>query len=573
MTDIDLVVRGGTVLDGTGGDAFEADVAVSGGRIVAVGDIKGCGSHEIDAKGYIVTPGFVDMHTHYDGQVTWEDTTSPSSQHGVTSIVMGNCGVGFAPCRPADRDGLVGLMESVEEIPEIVMTEGVKWNWETFPEYLGALGGLQRDVDVAAQLPHCCLRVYVMGQRGIDREPATAEDLQQMTMLSREAMEAGALGFSTSRSIFHKERDGGEIPSTGADEAELHAIALGMKQANLGVLQAIIDFDEYEENVELLGRVAKQSGRPVSFTLAQLIDYPDAWRAALKVMDRANREGVSIKGQILGRPTGMLIGLDFTFNPFSLYPTVKSIAHLPLAEKVAFLRRPEVRARILSETPDEPLNPGLNYMKKFDWIFPLLDPPNYEPSLETSIGATARRQGIRPEEAAYDLMLEEEGHRAMLVAATNFNDGTLDIMLQMMKDDNTLIGLGDGGAHYGSACDAGNPTFMLMHWTRDRRGERLPVANVVRSLTSEPAQAMGLFDRGIIAPGFKGDLNVIDYDGLQLYAPRMVTDLPAGGRRVTQRADGYVATIVNGLVTYRHGEWTGERPGRLIRGAQGAPPV
>jgi N-acyl-D-amino-acid deacylase len=571
MSQFDLVVRGGQVVDGSGGDVFEADVAVLEGRIAQVGKVLARGREEIDARGHIVTPGFVDIHTHYDGQATWEDTTSPSSQHGVTTVVMGNCGVGFAPCKPEDRERLIYLMQGVEDIPEVVMTQGIPWKWESFPEYLDFLSSRRRDLDVVAQLPHSALRVYVMGQRAVDREPATAEDLAQMTRLSREAVEAGAIGFGTSLTIGHAYPNGAPIPTRNVDEKELHAIALGLRQANAGVLQAVFDFDDLEGEFGLLRRVAERSGRPLSFTLSQRIDQPEAWRTALGLIEDANRDGVDIKAQVLGRPTAILLGLDVSYNPFSLHPTYQKIAHLNLKDKVAALQRPEVKSAILSE---DPVSPPYHFMKKFqhfDLIFPLGDPPVYEPLPETSVAAQAKRRAMSPRELAYDLMLENKGCGILSLALNNFIDGNLDVNCQMLKNPNTLYGLGDGGAHYGLICDASASTFMLEYWTRKRVGEKLPLPDVVRRLSNANARAVRLLDRGVIAPGYKADLNIIDYDRLRLYPPAMTDDLPAGGRRLAQRADGYAATIVNGSVTYREGKATGARPGRLVRGEQAAP--
>ena len=570
---VDLVIRGGRVVDGTGCDPYEADVAISAGRIIAVGNVAENGRNEIDAKGLIVTPGFVDIHTHYDGQATWENTTAPSANHGVTSVVMGNCGVGFAPCRPQDREQLIRLMEGVEDIPEAVMTDGLPWDWETFPEYLDALDRRQGDVDIATQLPHSCLRVYVMGQRGLDREAATEDDRRQMTALAREAMLAGALGFSTSRTIFHRNRDGEPIPSKDVAEEELHAIALGLKQANRGVLQVLVDFDQMDENFGLLRRIAHQSGRPLSFTLSQTLDYPDEWRTGLALLSQANREGVPIKAQVIGRPTGLLLGLDLSFNPFSLHPGFQAIKDLPLADKVKILRQPDMRRRLLSEAPGEPPNPLLKFLQRFDAMYPLGDPPDYMPAAEKSLVNQAHKRGMRPEELAYELMLEDEGRQVLFIIVANYVDSSLTAAREMLTNEHTLLGLGDGGAHYGLICDAGFPSFMLSYWTRDRADGKLGLPDVVRRLSSDPANAVGLADRGVIAPGYKADLNVIDYQNLTLRAPRAVYDLPGGGRRLSQAADGYVATVVSGELTYQNGLATGARPGRLIRGPQAAPGV
>jgi len=570
--NFDLVIRNGNIADGTGKKIFQSDIAIADGCIAEVGKVVGKGREEIDASGLLVTPGFVDIHTHYDGQVTWESRTEPSSSHGVTTVVTGNCGVGFAPCRSEDRERLVHLMEGVEDIPEIVMTEGLPWNWESFPEYLDVVASRPHDVDIAAQLPHSCLRVFVMGERGANREPATAEDLAAMERLTEEAMRAGAIGVGTSRTLFHKDSTGAPIPTKDASELELYAIADGMMAAGHGVIEAVFDFGDMEQEFALLRRIAERSGRPISFSLAQTLGDPHAWKRALELLKETRREGLELKAQIMGRATGIVIGLDLSFNPFSLYPSYEALAGLPLKERVAQLRRPEVRAQILSERPGEPTYLLLRFLSQFDRMFPFDNPPNYEPPLETSIAAQAEAQGKRPEEVAYDFLLKDDGRTTLFVPFANYVDGNLDAALTMMKDENTLLGLADGGAHYGVICDAGYPTFMLQYWTRDRSiGEKLSVEAVVKALTSKNAEAMDLRDRGVVAPGYKADLNLIDYDRLTLHAPHVAYDLPAGGRRMKQKADGYVATIVNGVVTYREGNPTGALPGQLIRGPKPTP--
>lgn len=570
----DLVIRGGTVIDGSGHTGFVADVAVSGGRIVEVGKVAGHGTEEIEAYGQIVTPGFVDIHTHYDGQVTWEETTEPSSNHGVTTVVMGNCGVGFAPCRPKDRQALIHLMEGVEDVPEIVMAEGLPWNWETFPEYLDAVDSRSHDIDVAAQLPHSCLRVYVMGERALAGEDATPADLVKMRALSREAMEAGAIGFGTSRTIFHKSSQGADIPSRNARETEIQAIADGMNDAGHGVIEAIFDMENLDAEFEMFERVSRRSGRPVSFSLAQLESTPGEWRRALDKLDAANRAGLQMKGQVIGRPTGVLMGLDLSYNPLSLYPSYAEIASLPLDQRVEALRQPERRKRILSEASGGLTYPVLKFLSKFDTMFALDEPINYEPSPDRSLWAIAEQRGVPPLEVAYDMLIENEGHAVLIVMVANYVNGSLDPVLAMLKDDNTLLGLGDGGAHYGMVCDAGYPTFMLTHWARDReKGEKLSLARVVKGLSRDTAAAVGLLDRGLIKPGYKADLNVIDFDNLTLYPPRVAYDLPAGGRRLRQAADGYTATIVSGVVSRRNGEMTGKLVGKLVRGPQAEPAV
>jgi N-acyl-D-aspartate/D-glutamate deacylase len=567
----DLIIRNGTIVDGSGGATFEGDIAVSNGVIREIGPrIHGSGGQEIEAKGQLVTPGFVDIHTHYDGQVTWEEKTEPSASHGVTSAIMGNCGVGFAPCRPADRRGLLHLMEGVEDIPGVVMEKGIPWNWETFPEYLDAVEKRKRDINVGTLLPHACLRVYVMGNRGINRDDATADDLAQMSRLTEEALRAGALGFGTSRSVAHRDVNGVPIPTKSALESELHAIAAGIKAAGHGIFQANFDFVDLERDFPIAKAIAAKHGLPVTFAVGSTVQCPDGWKNVLGFVAQANKEGLNIRPQFSARPIGLLFGLDCSYNPFSLMPTYKKIEHLPLAQRVEALRNPETRARILAEKPDDTGYYLLTFLQMWEWMFKLGDPPNYEPSLNDSVASIAKRRRVAPLEVAYDMMLEEDGKAILFVTAVNFADGTLNSAVTMLKDKNLIIGLGDGGAHYGILCDGGYPTFMLTYWTRDRKGEKFSVEGMVKALTKEPAAVMGLNDRGLIKLGYRGDLNVIDYDKLHLHAPRATYDLPAGGRRLSQKANGYTATIVNGEVTYRNGVHTGALAGRLIRGPQHA---
>ncbi len=568
--EFDLVIRGGTVIDGSGGAPFEADVAVSGDRIVAVGHFSGSGREEIGAKGIAVMPGFVDIHTHYDGQVTWEDRLTPSSAHGVTTVVTGNCGVGFAPCRVEDHDRLIRLMEGVEDIPGIVLTEGVPWTWETFPEYLDSVEARPHDADIAAQLPHSALRVYVMGQRGADREQATEADLERMAELAREAMLAGAIGFGTSRTVNQRTSDGDPVFSRDAAESELRAIALALKSVGRGVLQVVPNFKgSISEEMAMYRRLVEVSGRPMSISVAQRHQTgTEEWRQVMELIEEANAAGVPLRAQVIGRPTGGFLGFELTTHPFSTHPSYQPIANLPLAEKVRVLRQPEFRKRLLSETPADPTDPMTAYKGQFAHMYPLGDPPNYEPAPETSVVALARQRGISPEEVAYDLLLERDGHAMLYIPMSNYAYGNLGPALAMMKDRNSVLGLGDGGAHCGFICDASYPTFMLTYWVRDRAGDRLSLPWVVKALSRDTAAAVGLEDRGIVAPGYKADLNIIDTDRLHLAAPEVVYDLPAGGRRLTQRADGYEATIVNGMVSYRDGAPTGKLPGRLVRGAQ-----
>ena len=569
----DLVIRGGTVADGSGGALREADVAVDAGRITAVGAVRGRGAEEFDARGLLVTPGFVDIHTHYDGQATWDARLAPSSRHGVTTAVMGNCGVGFAPCRPADHEVLVRLMEGVEDIPGVVLTEGLAWNWESFPEFLDALDARPHDIDFAAQLPHGALRVYVMGRRGADREDATGEDIAAMARLAREAVEAGALGFTTSRTLNHRTSEGDPTPTLTAGEDELMGIALALGAAGKGVLQVVSDFRAAEAEMAMLRRLCERSGRPLSVSLAQAERAPDAWKQLLAMIDEAAAAGLPMRAQVAGRPVGLMLGLDATLNPFVAHPSWREIADLPLAGKVERLRAADRRGRLLAERPATEHPFMVAVLQNFEKMFVLGDPPDYEQPPERSLGARARDRGLAPAELAYDLMLEDEGRAMLYFPFLNYAENSLEPSLAMMRNPNTVLGLGDGGAHLGTICDASFSTHMLTHWTRDRtRGERLPVETVVKWHTRDTAAAVGLLDRGLLAPGHRADLNVIDHAQLRLRAPRMVHDLPAGGRRLMQDAEGYRLAVVSGQITYRDGEATGALPGRLVRGARPAPP-
>lgn len=572
----DLLIRNGTIVDGSGGEPFVGDVAVRDGVIAAVGGhgtLSGAAAlREIDATGLLVTPGFIDLHTHYDGQAIWSERLTPSSAHGVTTVVMGNCGVGFAPCRQQDHDVLVDVMAGVEDIPGVVMTDGLPWIWETFPEYLDALEAGQRDIDVAAYLPHSPLRVYVMGQRGADREPATAEDLAKMRALAKEAMENGALGFASSRLMIHKTESGAPIPSYDAAREEIEEIARGVVDGGGGLLQFVPDIPAggYQPVLQTVFDVAEEVGLPVTFTLVVANLGDPTWPDAINMVEKANSAGGDITAQLLPRPIGLIIGLQLTANPFVLYPSYREIAHLPLSERVAEMRKPEVRARILADKPGAG-HPILYAAQMWDWIFPLDDNPNYEPDPADSIGARARARGVQPIEEAYDRMLDDDGRAVLLVATSNLQDNSLDTVGKLLHRDDVVLGLGDGGAHYGMICDASYSTYFLTHWARDRKSGRFTVAEAVRELTSVPARIAGLADRGRIAAGYKADLNVIDHSALRLHKPIIVHDLPAGGRRLDQTASGYVATVVSGEVIAENGTPTSARPGRLVRGRQVAP--
>ncbi|AYE94115.1 amidohydrolase [Mycobacterium paragordonae] len=569
----DLLIRNGTIVDGLGGEPYVGDVAVKDGLIAAVGAVNGAtATREIDATGLLVTPGFVDLHTHYDGQAIWSDRLTPSSAHGVTTVVVGNCGVGFAPCRQEDHDVLVDVMAGVEDIPGVVMTDGLPWSWETFPEYLDALESGKRDIDVAAYLPHSPLRVYVMGQRGADREPATPDDLARMRELATEAMEVGALGFASSRLTIHKTESGAPIPSYDAAREEIEEIARGVVDGGGGLLQFVPDIPAggYQPVLQTVFDVAEDVGLPVTFTLVVGNAGDPTWPDAITMVEKANAAGGDITAQLLPRPIGLIIGLQLTANPFVLYPSYREIAHLPLAERVAEMRKPEVRARILADKPGQG-HPILYVAQMWDWIFPLDDNPNYEPNPSDSIGARARARGVNPMEEAYDRLLDDDGRAMLLVATSNLEGNSLDTVGKLLHRDDVVLGLGDGGAHYGMICDASYSTYFLTHWARDRRSGRFSVAEAVRELTSVPARIAGLADRGRVAAGFKADLNVIDHAGLRLHKPVIAHDLPAGGRRLDQTAQGYVATVVSGEVIAENGVPTSARPGRLVRGRQPAP--
>lgn len=569
----DLVVRNGTVVDGTAGEPVEADVAVRQGRIAAVGRVVGAGREEIDAKGMVVTPGFVDIHTHYDGQVTWDDRFSPSSGHGVTTVVMGNCGVGFAPCRPQDRDTLIRVMEGVEDIPELVMRQGVPWNWQSFPEYLDALAARRCDIDFATQVPHAPLRVFVMGRRGVDREPATAADMAAMASMVEEGLEAGALGFTTSRSLFHRTPDGALTPTITAAEEELAAIARGMGRVNKGVIQLLDDFQDTTAQgateFAMLRRLVELSGRPLSFTLLDISLYPGRWETLLREVERANLDGLPIRGQVAARPVAVLYGLELSFHPFSTCPSYREIADLPLPQKLARLRDPAVKARLLVEEPVYSNPNMLAFMRNVGNMFVLGDPPDYTPPAEQRLDARATALGVSPLELAYDLLTSGDGRTILFHPGANYTDCSDANMAHMLRHRHTVMALGDGGAHYGLICDASYTTHALTYWTRDRKGERWPLAWTVQQLTDVPARTVGLGDRGRLVPGFKADINVIDLDRLGVAAPHPVHNLPGGGRRLEQKARGYRATIVGGEVTYRDGTFTGALPGRLVRGARG----
>ena len=565
-----ILIRGGTLVDGTGAAAREADVEVVDGKISRVGNIAVGVQEIIDARDCIVTPGFVDIHTHYDGHVMWDNSLAPSSLHGVTTAVMGNCGVGFAPCRPEHREMLVELMEAIEDIPEAVLNEGLPWNWRSFPEFLDVLGAKKFDVDIAAQVPHGALRVNVMGERAVRREVATAEDRAEMARLIAEAVRAGAVGFSSSRIRAHKTRNGNFTPDYLAAEEELLAIAMAMKAEGRGVLQFVTDISDQREagvaEFALLQRLVQKSGRALSLNITQREIDPTGWKRLMNMIGDANAAGQSIKGQIMGRPIGLVLGFELTENPFTGHPSYRAVAHLPFALKVKALSDPQLRQRIVSERDVSEAHDGR--VARYNKLFEYGDKPDYEPPVSDSIAERALRKGCTPAELAYDLMMQNGGRGILYRPLLNYAGGNLNDVYDMLTDPHGVPGLGDGGAHCGMTCDSSITTFNLAYWTRDRTlGPRIALEKLVKGHTADAAALMGFRDRGSIAPGMKADINVIDYQHLKICPVEVVYDMPAGGRRLVQKAAGYVATLLSGVPVLRHDQLTGERPGRLLRGA------
>lgn len=558
----DLVIRDGRIVDGTGAPSFVGDVAVDGGRVTAVGTVTGTARQELDATGALVTPGWVDVHTHYDGQVTWDPEMTPSSWHGVTTVVMGNCGVGFAPVRPGWESFLIELMEGVEDIPGTALHEGIDWSWESFPQYLDALEATPRVLDVAAQVPHAALRAYVMGEQCHDQP--SAEQIATMADLAEEAMRAGAVGLTTSRTILHRSKHG-LVPGTSAEQDELFALADAVGAAGHGVLEIIDDAFSAGGGRGTLIELAARAGT-VTYPLAQAGFAPDAYRVALDEALEDQAEGRRIVPQVADRPTGMLFGLQSSLHPFITHPSYREIADRPLAERVARLREPEVRARLLAEEPATTNAIARGLMQRWEQIFPLGDPPDYEPPASASIAAAAAAEARDPQAVALDWLLERDGTALLFAPLASYVDHDHEAIRRMITHPVTMLGLSDGGAHCGLICDASMPTYLLTHWARDRhRGPRLAVEEVVRLQTQRTASVYGFTDRGTIEIGMQADLNVIDFDGLRLHAPEMVFDLPAGGRRLVQRVDGYRYTMCRGEVTFIDGKPTGARPGQLVR--------
>ena len=565
INDFDLIIKNGTLVDGTGSKSKPGNIAIKNGIIAAIGNFSGKANEVIDATNLVVTPGFVDIHTHYDGQAIWDSQLKPSSIHGVTTVVMGNCGVGFAPCKPEDRVKLVELMEGVEDIPAPVMHEGLNWQWETFEEYIKALEKNKLDIDICALLPHAALRVYVMGERAIKHEVATKEDMQTMRKLAKEAVEAGAFGFSTSRTISHKSLKGEYTPTLRAHEDELTAIAMGLSDAGSGFMEIVSDWNEPdpETEFEVLKRIVKKSGRPVVFSCTQRHDRPHFWEDLMSMARQAQKEGLPIRPVVTPRPIGLLLGLNGSQNPFSGTDTYKSISNLPLDRRVIEMRKDEIKSKILSEDPIKgstfPLINRIGYTQMYRFG----SPPNYNPKPEESIEAMAKENGVTAAELAYEILIENDGNNFIYAPLVNYADHTFGVCKKMLDDKNAIMGLGDGGAHVGFILDAGYPTWLISYWSVKKKAYSME--ETVRRLTSDTANAAGLNDRGLLKVGLKADINIIDWENVGSSDPFMTQDLPAGGKRLMQHTQGYVTTIVSGKVTYKNGEFTKERPGTVVK--------
>ncbi len=583
MAEFDLLIRGGTLVDGTGGAPRKGDLGIRDGRIAAVGDVTGSATRTIDATGALVTPGFTDLHTHYDGQVSWDADLMPSSIHGVTTCVIGNCGVGFAPVRAADRTRLVELMEGVEDIPGSALAEGLRWRWESFPEYMAAIDDFPHAIDVVTQVTHDALRVYVMGERGIRGEAATDGDIAEMRRLTRAALEAGAAGFSTGRSDNHKSKYGEATPASEASTRELVGIAGAFVGLSHGVLQAVSDFDmatgdeRFDPEFDMLEAMAAAApGHTLSISLSQRDMAPMQWKRILSRVEAASARGVPMRVQVGARGIGVMLGLEATFHPFIGFPSYKAIAHLSLEERVAQMRDPAFKARILTEKSDKVAGDGSpippladTLLARIDLVamrmFRLGEDPRYEPTIDDSLYAESQKRGVSALEAVYDALLESDGHELLYFPIFNYTEFSLDNVHTMLTHPLALPGLSDGGAHVGTVCDASFSTFMLTHWARDRKTGHIPVERVVQMLAADTAAFIGLSDRGRLAVGMRADVNVIDHDHLRLRRPRLVRDLPAGGKRLLQDAEGYRATLVAGVPITELGKLTGARPGRVVR--------
>jgi len=570
----DTVIRNGTVIDGSGDAACVQDVAIVDNQIVEVGANLGPGKQEIDAQGMLVTPGWVDIHTHYDGQVSWDPLLSPSSWNGVTTVVMGNCGVGFAPVQPGKEEFLIQLMEGVEDIPGSALAEGISWDWETFPQYLDAIDALPHAIDFAAQVPHGAVRTYVMGERGANNSEATPEEVTAMANIVKEGLEAGALGFSTTRTILHRAADGELAPGTTADREEVVGIGRAMGDVGHGVFEVASDLTPEEEELSWMRQIGRETGVPVTFACLQNNEDPSQWRRLLAAVDEDRAEGGTLTPQVAQRPAGVLFSLESSGHPFILHEAYQRVVEMPLAERVAALQDPQMRRDILDNPPDLSGLPEVftKSLTAWDNMFQLGDPIDYEPAPDQSIGARAQRLGCTPAELAYDTMLERDGRGIIYMPLLGYSGGDFEALRTMMEHPHAVFGLSDGGAHCGLICDASMPSYLLTHWARDRsRGKRLPIEQLVHNQTRRTAQFYGMDDRGLIAPGMKADINVIDFENLKIHPPEMVYDLPSDARRLVQRVEGYKYTLCSGEIIFVDGKETGARPGRLVRGPQEAP--
>ena len=568
----DLVIRGGTIVDGSGKPSFTADIAIDGGLITAVGSVTAQGREEVDATGKIITPGFVDIHTHYDGQATWDPEMAPSSWHGVTTVVMGNCGVGFAPAKPDRHEWLISLMEGVEDIPGTALAEGMKWNWETFPEYLTALEELPRTVDVATHVPHGAVRAYVLGDREAPGAIPTADDIAEMSRIVEEGIRAGALGFSTSRTVLHKSIDGELVPGTTATPEELIAIGRAMGRVGYGVFEMASDLKREWNEFEWMGALSRETGLPVTFAALQSIAKELPLEEQISEMRAQNDNGANIVAQIALRGNGIIMAWQGTVHPFRFKPAWAEIEMLPWAQQYAQLSDPAFKARLLNEENIFPESDIIDFLHIVAGGWPVQfemdDAFNYEPKMDESIMARAVAVGVPPAEYAYDLLMKDGGKGFIYFPILNYRDGNLNFLEALQESDDCVNSLSDGGAHCGTICDAASPTFMLQHWVRDRAGKRITLENAIKRQCYDTARLYGLNDRGVLAPGYLADINVIDMDALKLGKPWLAFDLPAGGKRLLQKADGYVCTIKSGQVTFRNGQYLGVHPGTLIRGPQ-----
>lgn len=564
----DLIIRGGTVVDGSGGPRRQADIAIRGDVIVQVGEVSGSAKKEIDATGLVVTPGWVDVHTHYDAQATWDPQMTPSGWHGVTTVVVGNCGVGFAPVKPEEREFLVQVMEGVEDIPGAALTDGIEWEWETFPEFLDALERRNFVCDIGTQVPHVAVRTYVMGETGSLENAATSEERQQMADITREALQAGALGFSTSRTPLHRTIEGELVPGTNAEESELLAIAEGVRDAGHGVFQGALHHPEVPGSFDWLREVAAITGGNVTFNLNQIDSDPDVWKTVLPLLEQAHEDGLLVNAQVAGRAIGILMSWEGTAHPFVGHPTWQRLTDLDRDARLIELRKPQTRSAMLSESPQGLTSFNHFLVSSFDKMFPFTGETDYEPTPDRSIASLA---GQDPAALAYDLMLEADGRGLLYFPLMNYTSGNLDLTHTLQSHPNTIMGLSDGGAHCGAICDGGMPTFMITHWTRDRDGDQFDLEWMVHRQTRETAEHYGLNDRGLIAQGYRADVNVLDYDNLNVEPAAIAYDLPTGARRYVQRATGYRATICAGVVVAENDAFTGALPGQLIRGTQQAP--